>query len=311
MIALAALALLLQGGGAPSRAPQISAQVTPEAPAIGEVITIEIRVRAAAGSEIRFPALPDSLSRVEALDPRALRDASSAGFVDRTAIYRLIAFDTGQASVRIGDVTVRRDGAETRHPVTLAPIRIRSVLPADSTGRIPRPARGLLEVPTMYWRWFILLGVVLILASWVLWSWRRSRRALLTAPDASVLAREAFAHTRALGLLEAGEPGRHALAHVGIVRDYLASRFPETARSLTGAELVAALPAEFPILPERVSELVARVERVAFAKATIEAADAERVAVASVSIVEDVETAWQARRAREAAEAVRIKRKRL
>ena len=310
MIALAA-ALLLQVVGTPVRAPQVSARVVPESPAIGEVITIEVRVRAAAGSEIRFPALPDSLFRVEALDPRALRDASSSGVVDRTAIYRLIAFDTGQATVLLGDVTVRRNGAESRHSVSLAPIRIRSVLPADSTGRVPRPARPLLAVPTIYWRWFVALAVVLFLASWILWSWRRSRRAALHAPDAAARAREAFAHTRALGLLEAGEPGRHAIAHVGIVRDYLAERFPQTARSLTGAELVAALPTEFPILPERVAEIVSRVERVAFANAPIAAADAERVAVSAVTIVDDVETAWLARRAREAAEAQRIKRKRL
>jgi len=312
MIALAALALLVQAAGAPALAPQVSARVTPETPAIGEVITIEIRVRATAGSDIRFPALPDSLSRVEALDPRALRDASTGAMVDRTAIYRLIAFDTGQASVRIGDVFVRRGGAETRHTVTLAPIRIRSVLPTDSTGKIPRPARALLEVPTMYWRWFVALAVVLVLAVWILWSWLRSRRARADAtPDAAARAHEAFAHTRALGLLEAGEPGRHALAHVGIVREYLAARFPETARSLTGAELVAGLPREFPILPERLAEIVTSVERVAFANATIAAGEAERVAIAAVTIVDDVETAWQARRARDAAEAKRIKRKRI
>ena len=313
MIGLATLALLLQAGVTLERAPQVSARVMPEAPAIGEVITIEVRVRATAGSEIRFPSLPDSLHRVEALDPRALRDASSSAFADRTAIYRLIAFDTGQATVHIGDVTVRRDGAETRHRVILAPTRIRSVLPTDSTGRIPRPARALLDVPTSYWRWVVALTVVLVLAIWVFWSWRRARRARRVrrdGPDPAARAHDAFAHTRALGLLEAGEPGRHTVAHVGIVRDYLAARFPDTARSLTGAELVAALPAEFPILPERVAELVTRVERVAFANAAIAPNDAERLAMSAVSIVEDVETAWQARHARDAADSERARRRR-
>lgn len=301
MTALAALVLLVQGSLAPVRAPLLSARITPETPAIGEVITIELRVRAPTGSEVRFPALPDSLHRVEALDPRELRDASSATLVDRTAIYRLIAFDTGQATVRLGDVTVRRDGAETRHRVVLAPLRIRSVLPRDRTGRIPRPARAPLDVPSMRWRWWIALVVVFGLGSWVLWNWRRARRAGREAPDAAVRARSAFAHARALGLLEVGEPGRHALAHVEIVRDYLAARFPGASRSLTGTELAATLPTDLPILPQRVADLVGRVERVAFANAPLAAPEAEALAGAAIAVVEDLEKAWQARRARDAA----------
>lgn len=309
MIALVVAALLLQGAatsapasaGAPARAPIVSAQVTPVAPAIGEVITLEIRVRAIAGSEIRFPALPDSLVGIEALDPRALRDASSAGFVDRTAVYRLIAFDTGQVTVRIGDVTVTREGATTRHAVVLAPIRVRSVLPLDTALRVPRPASGVMDVPSMRWRWWVALAVVLLLGLWVWWSARRATEAAEAEPDAAVRARTAFAHARALGLIAAGESGRHLIAHVSVVRAYLAARFPTLALSLSGAELIAALPEDLPILPERLRDLLAQVEPVAFARASVSAAEAERLAVVAEGIVEDIETAWQARRARESA----------
>lgn len=309
MTGIVALALLLQGSVAPIRAPQVSVQVTPEAPAIGEVITIELRVLAPALSEVRFPALPDSLHGIEALDPRALRDASSADFVDRTAIYRMIAFDTGQATAHLGDVTIRREGAETRHAVSLAPIRIRSVLPLDSAARVPRPAQPLLELRTLYWRWWVALAVFLVLAAWIGLSWQRARRAGAT-PDAATRARDAFAHARALGLLEAGETGRHVLAHVDVVRDYLAARFPAASRSLTGRELTAALGAEFPILPERVALLVGRSDEVAFANASLTALEAKSLAASAVAIVDDVETAWQARLLRDADSARRIIRRR-
>ena len=299
MIALLAAALLLQGSTAPVRAPVVSARVTPEAPGIGDVITIEIRVRAPAGSDVRFPALPDSLVGVEALDPRAVRDASTSSFVDRTAIYRLIAFDTGRASVRIGEVTVTRDGAATRHAVTLAPIRIRSVLPTDTASRVPRPARALLDVPTMRWRWLIALAVVLFLALWIRWSWRRARDAALAEPEPAIKARAAFARTRAQGLVSAGEAGRHVIAQLSVVRTYLAARFPTLTPALSSAELLAALPEDLPILPERLRSLIAKVEPVAFAHAPVTAAEAELISAAAAGIVEDIETAWISRLERE------------
>jgi hypothetical protein len=299
VISLLAAALLLQGGVAPVRAPVVSAQVSPEAPGIGEVITIEIRVRAPAGSDVRFPALPDSLVGVEALDPRALRDASTSSVVDRTAVYRLIAFDTGRAVVRIGDVVVTHGGTSARLPVTLAPLRIRSVLPADSAERVPRPARALLEVPSMRWRWWLALAVVLVLALWVRWSWRRARVAARAEPEPAIRARASFAHVRALGLIAAGEPGRHVIAQLDVVRAYLAARFPTLTPALSGEELLAALPEDLPILPERLRDLIAKVEPVAFAHAEVTSAQAEQISAVAAGIVEDIESAWVARLERE------------
>ena len=300
MIAALVVALLVQGG-APERAASVTARITPEEPAIGEAITVEVRVRAPAGSEVRFPALPDSLERLEALDPRAIQDASTRNFVDRTAIYRVIAFDTGTARMRLGDVTITRDGATRRHPVNLPGLRIRSVLPADSTGRVPRPPRAFLEVTTVPWRWMVALVVIAVLAYWGWREWRASRAARLAAgPEVAERAVSGFAHARALNLLDAGEHGRHALAHVAVLRRYLSDRFPAAALSLTAAELDPILRGDgFPVLPDRALEVLARAESIAFAHAPATAADAEAIAVAAVSLVRDVETALHARWARQ------------
>lgn len=294
-----AFLLLLVVAEAHAQAPatQVSARVSPESPAIGEPITVELRVRAPAGSVVRFPELPDSNDVVEALDPRAMREASTAEWLDRTAVYRLIAWDTGARVVSFEDVSVATDGAERRYPVRIPTLRVRSVLPADSTGRIPRPPRALLEVSGGWWRLWVALAVVALLG-WFAWrSWRRRHRVVDDGPDAALLAVQGFAHARALELLDAGEPGRHALTHVQVMREYLAARFPEAGLSRTAREVSEALRGvEFPILPERVADLLLRAEPIAFAAAPIASAEATEIADEARRIVTDVEAAWQSRR---------------
>ncbi len=314
MIAVLALLLLVQGTAAPVRTPvrvpTVTARVTPESPAIGDPITIELRVRAPAGAEVRFPVLPDTGTRIEPLDPRAIRDRSTVDGVDRTATYRLIAWDTGSVDVAFSDVTVRRNGVEQRYPVQLRRLRIRSLLPADTTLRVPKPAADALDAPSVRWRLWLGLAVVLLLVMASIRRWRRWRRERADAPpDAIGAARAAFEHARALKLLEAGEPGRHLLAHVGVMRRYLAARWPVAGADLTAQELAHALPrGDFPILPERVVSLVTRAEGVAFARARIENSDAQQLGDESLTVVEDLETVWRARRAQQTSDAKRVKR---
>lgn len=295
-----ALLLALQVAAGPTAvAPQVTARVTPEAPSVGEPITVELRVRAALGSEIRFPAVPDSADAVEPLDPRLIRDASTAHLVDRTAVYRLIAWDTGARTITFGDIAVARAGATQNYRVALPAIRVRSVLPADSAARVPRPPRDALAIPGGWWRLWLGLAVVLALAYLGWRAWRRHKARVAEAgPDAARLAEEGFTHAAALGLLEAGEPGRFVLAHVEVMRRYLALRFPQAAPSRTAREVADALVgAEFPILPERVAELLLQSEPIAFARAPVSQEAARAMAKEARAIVGDVETAWRSRRA--------------
>ena len=311
MKGLLALLLLLQGTSTPMRVPTVTARVTPDAPAIGEPITIELRVRAPVGAEVRFPVLPDTGTRIEPLDPRTIRDASTAEGVDRTAIYRLIAWDTGAVTPAFTDIIVRRDGRDQRFPVQLGALTIRSVLPADTTLRVPKPAADALDAPSLRWRLWLGLAVLLALLIAGYRRWRRWQRERADAPpDAIGVARAAFAHARALNLLEAGEPGRHLLAHIGVMRRYLAERWPVAGADLTAQELAVALPrGDFPILPDRVVSLIARGEGVAFARARIENGEAMQLGAEAAAVVEDLETVWAARRAQQRTDAQRIQRK--
>ena len=164
----------------------------------------------------------------------------------------------------------------------------------------------------MPWRWFVAAAVVALLA-W--WGWRRLRRqrAMLAAQDPGAIrrARDAFAHLRALDLAAAGEPGRHLLAHLAVLRRYLGERWPELPPALTARELEARVTSlDFPILPERLVAVVAAGEPVAYAQAALAPETAQRLALDVTSMVEDLERAWLARQAR-AADAARIKRKQL
>lgn len=276
---------------------QVTARISPDSVGIGEPITVALRVRAPIGSEVRFPALPDSSEVVEPLDPRQLRDASTASILDRTATYRLIAWDTGRRVVRFGDITVVRDGAETRYPVALPALRVRTVLPADTAKRRPRDGAALLEIPGGWWRFWV-GGVVVLGLLYLLWRAWRDRRAAraLRGPDAAAVASDGFAHAARLGLLDAGETGRFALTHVDVMRRYLAMRFPQAGPSRTAREVAEALVgAEFPILPGRVADLLLRCEPIAFAHAPVSAEEARGIAEEARAIVREVETALRAR----------------
>ncbi len=309
MIGIVALAALLLQGQAAIRVPQVTARIAPDSVGVGEPVTVELRVRAPVGSEVRFPAVPDSSEQIEPLDPRLVRDASSASLVDRTAVYRLIAWDTGTRVIRFADITVSAGGAERRYRVNLPPIRVHPVLPADSASRVPRNPRALLLVPGWWWRLAVGGAVVLVLALFAWRAWRRRRTSAADpGPDAADEAATRFAHAERLGLLEAGEPGRFALTHVEVMREYLARRFPQAGLSKTGREVAQALTgAEFPILPERVTDILIRCEPIAFAGARVAESEAREIAVEARAIVGDVETAW---RTRLTAAAARPKRRR-
>jgi hypothetical protein len=130
-------------------------------------------------------------------------------------------------------------------------------------------------------------------------------------PGASVRARKGFAHARSLDLISAGEPGRHALAHVHVLRRYLAERWTELPASLTAQEVDARLATlDFPILPERLVSVLHAGEAVAYASAPMSAAEAERVGIEAASMMEDLERAWMVRVAKAQGEA-RVRRKKL
>lgn len=279
-----------QGGGAPSVA--MGVLVRPAAVTVGEPFTVTLRVRAPLGADIRLPVGPDSGQPVEAVDPRAVRaTAAPPGTVERTAAYRLVAWDTGVQSSHLGDVVVTLDGRALRYPVSGDTVRVRSVLPADTALRTPRAARDVVLATRPWWLW-ALVGAAGAAVLWLIgWWWRRRRqRRLQPAPvDALVAARREFAHIEALDLLAAGEPGRHVALSVGVLRDYLAARIPAAGRSLTDPELLVALGDETAVPADRLAPLLAESDLIKFARRAVPNDRAAALGADARALVESIE----------------------
>ncbi len=275
----------------------VTVQAQPEVVTVGEPFTVRVRVRAPRIATIRFPAVPDSGDAIEAIDPRAIEDAGDTAVIDRSAVYRLVAWNVGQHTPRFGNVLVTSAGVEQRFPVIVSAILVRSLLPTDSALRVPKDARAPVPPPSATWKYWLL---AVVFASGVAWYWWRRRQRRRDAPErepeAFVAATEAFGALEALALVEAGEPGRHLIAHVDVLRAYVARRFPAAGESLTARELLGAIAiSDFPLRAERLGELLERESAVRFAAAPIESATAIALSREARAIVNDLQSAYDAR----------------
>lgn len=247
---------------------------------VGQVVRLSVRVRAPRGATINFPAAVDSLGPVQSLEPPSVKDgADTAAFADRIATYRLAAWDMGLQAIRLGDVLVQTDVAERRVALVLPTVFVKSVLPADSTLRIPKPARPLLVAapPAPWWWWALaaLAALVLILLAWW-WSLRRGRDAQRTG-DPYADAAAAFERVEKLRLVDAGEHGRHAALMTDVLRRYLSDRLEPVSLAQTTSELLVELRDSPTVDQAAVRTLLERVEPVKFGAAPLNADDARGI----------------------------------
>jgi hypothetical protein len=272
LVAAALAALAARAGAQVPTGGTVS--VEPDTVTVGQPFRVSVHIHAPAGAVIVFPGQPDSASMVQALDPAVVTGGETAAGMDRTAVYRVAAWDVGTLPVVLPDAVVRVNGGEQRLPLGGATVFVKSVLPADSSLRVPRPARDLFVAwPIPWW----ILGVLAFIAVLLWWAWRRHRTeaALVSSavPPFERAQRE-FARIAALGLVEAGERGRHVALMVEVLRDYLAVRFPLAALSLTSDELLAEVR-DAPTLPhERLARLLRDADGVKFARRALTAAQA-------------------------------------
>jgi hypothetical protein len=290
--------------------------VTPDTVAVGDPFVVKVRVQAPAGTVVVFPAPPDTSGPVQARDPRRVDTvASPAGELDVVASYRVSAWDVGSLPLGLADITVRDAGVDRRVPLGTYRVFVKSVLPTDSVLRVPKPARPPLpDAPSIlikWWPWLVAAAIVLALIGWLLSRWWMRRRGRRGVDDPYGRAVRELDRLEKLGLIEAGEHGRLVALAADVVRDYLAARLPEAARSLTSTEVRHALAGRDEVPHERLGALLEFADLVKFAAVRI-SADAARQAFAEArGVLDDVEKAIKAREERDAAEAAaRAKRER-
>ena len=249
---------------------QVKAGVTaaPDTVRIGDPFRVTVGIRAPLGASIEFPRATDSTSTIQSLDPVAVRTSADTTAVEQYADYRVAAWDVGMQPIKLPEVVVRLNGATRRIPLTGTTVFVKSVLPADSTQRVPKPPRALFQ-PSMFPWWLIaLIAAAIVGLLWLLWWWLRRRRKPkpVVVADPFAHAEAEFERIEALGLLEAGERGRYVTLMIEVLRDYLAARYAEASLALTSSELSRSVR-ELPFVPQdRLIRVLTEADLIKFAR---------------------------------------------
>ncbi|MEX1185636.1 MAG: hypothetical protein WEA80_03520 [Gemmatimonadaceae bacterium] len=316
MIALAAV-LLLQAGAARPVAPvtvpvRIGVQIDPDTVTVGERFTVIVRVRAPAGSTIEFPVSTDSAANVDlaadaaVAEPRLLpAPAGSPGEMEQVAGYRMAAWDIEAQPLGLGDVIVRSGIAERRISLASYTVFVRSVLPADTTLHVPKPARDVLPFAYPWWlKWLLLALGILLAALLAWWLWRVYQRWKNRPIHPAALAQREFFRIEKLGLPDRDEGALHVALMVDVLRNYLAARVAGVRASHTTRELVAAARASGALDPEwsaGLAELLHQADLAKFAAWRVDAAQARELGAAARAVVERVENRFVEQEKRKAA----------
>lgn len=304
---LLSLALPL-GAAAQGTSPdaQVGILASAETVTVGDPFRVAVRVRAPLGSTVEFPSGPDSTRAVQLLDPMATPVASpDPSVVDQTASYRVAAWDVDSQRVELGELVVRTPAGVQRFQL-VKPVFVRSVLPADSTQHVPKPVRAIFgEAAPSSWLWLV-VALALALLALLLWWWLRRRRPAVAAPeDAHARALEEFQRVERLGLIEAGERGRHVALMVEVMRGYLHARVPEAHLSHTSTELLLAMRRQALVPFERLGALLGEADLVKFARRAVSPDRARQLGTEARTIVEAVEEAIRRAAAADAARQAR------
>lgn len=264
-------------------------RVTPDTVLIGEPFRLFIKVHAPKGVRFEFPAGPDTVSQ-NGIRPVELRGERLVQMLGDTAValYNLVAWDIGAQPLRIPDVRVTFEGRERRPPLGAASVFVRSVLPADTSLRIPKPARPLIVLPVFNWvPWLALLAAV-ILAGLAWWAWRRYRNRPKAPIDPYVRAQQEFARIEQRRLLEDGRYSDYYAAMADVAREYLVARVRGVRRSDTTTELLRRMQPREGVESE-LPRLFERADLVKFARAAVPIEVAREAGLALRAIVDHVE----------------------
>lgn len=233
---------------------------------VGEPFEIRVRIRAPADAQVRFPDNPDSTGTIQARDPRVIEVADSVQSLDQTAIYHVAAWDVDTRSVKLGDASVIWNGQERAVALDEIVVFVRSVLPADSTLRVPKPARPIWEARAFPW-WLVAAILGAIALGLGIWWWVRRRRrpkpVIVVDPYARAL--KELRRVEGMGLVDAGERTRYVALLVEVLRDYLAARYPEGPLALTSRELVGVLRKQKAVPLEQLSRVLHEADLAKFA----------------------------------------------
>jgi hypothetical protein len=281
MIAIAGLWLQVQMG----------ALVRPETVTVGQHFNATIRVRAPGGALVRFPARPDSASAIDTLAAGQQQDVHGAGFVESTMSYTLAAWDTGAQRIGLPDVAVTTPSGQRMVSLHDMQVYVRSVLPADTSLRKPKPPRPAVTVRVFNLVPWLIAAAAVLLIGLLTWLWRRRRRKREGPLGPLAWANREFARIDSMRWLESGEAERYAIAMANVLRGYLARAVPAAPVSATTRELALSLRSVPGVPLDRIIELLEGVDLLKFAAARAATERAVQIGVEARGIVRDTHAA--------------------
>ena len=292
MINGAAVFLLLQAAVTQAAADlpvKMGFTINPDTVVVGQPFNLLVKIHAPRGVRFEFPAGPDTAME-NGVRPIELRGTRGVTMIGDTAValYRLVAWDVGVQPLRIADVKVSYEGVERRAPLATASVFVRSVLPADTDLRVPKPARPLIELPVFNWWPWIALAIAAIVSGLLWWAWRRYRNRPRPPVDPYVRAQREFDRIEARALVEGETSGEYLAEMVDVTREYLAARVPGVRRSNTTSELLHVMQPEHGVEKD-LPALLAGADFVKFARGTVGRDEAEVAGRKAREIVDHVE----------------------
>lgn len=242
-----ALILVCVMCAASAEAQQPRAAVVPESITVGDVFHAAVRIDLPAGTTL---FAPDSLALVEDVEQagrREVRVDTAGGARLTTVLYPLAAWRPG--SYELPPIPLRLAGTQrdTTLRVQLPPFEVTSVLPADTAGIEPQPAKDVLGANRLWWPILLALLIAAIIAAALYMWWRRRRRGVeqpvvfTPAVPPLEVALAQLAALRREGLIERGEfkPFYERLTEA--LRHYAAAVEPRWSVDLTTSELAGRL----------------------------------------------------------------------
>ena len=241
------------------------------------------------GVRFEFPAGPDTATQ-NGVRPIELRGEKLVSMLGDTAValYHLVAWDIGVQPLRMPDVRVTFGKEERRPALGVASVFVRSVLPADTALRVPKPPRPPIVLPVFsWWPWLALLAAI-IAAILIWWVWRRYRNRPKAPVDPYVRAQRELARIEQLRLIDEGRAALYLALVVDVAREYLAARVPGVRRSDTTTELLHTMEPRDGV-EAGLPALLERADMVKFGRADVSDADARAVGLATREVIDHVE----------------------
>ncbi|HSU97060.1 MAG TPA: hypothetical protein VLI40_07515, partial [Gemmatimonadaceae bacterium] len=205
MTTIVALFLLLFQTTTPAGSVQVGTAVRPETTTVGQHFVATVRVRVPDGTRVIFPTRPDSGAHVDSAGATTRTESTAGGFTESTVNYVLAAWDTGGQSLGLDSIVVIGPSGQRTVALRNFAVHVRSVLPADTSLRKPKPYRPVVAVTPFNWIPWAIAAAAIALLGLLIWLWRRWRRRVARGLSPRQIAERDFARIDSQRLIESGE----------------------------------------------------------------------------------------------------------